>query len=295
MREVECPICSSPTVLAWNKRCCTRCGWNVLRVREDLQKARYFPVFWLALACLFLAAGILEKGVHRLTDELGLFALFAAFALWCWRGIRKARAILDRHEGKVDSGVLQAALLRQKHKWTWLLGLPAPRQIRLTTVGRRHLIRNICSIVGIDALLALNVAGYSWALHREHGDLAGKLVHPFLVWNLALGVLATLFYGCVLVSYHRRAHRLLAHGTVGMARVVKQEWSDSGSKLLAECVAPAGQTIRATFSDRSKQCFEDTVVPLFYNPLRIKDTFVILGNDDYEIVGPVSPHSSVLI
>jgi hypothetical protein len=35
----------------------------------------------------------------------------------------------------------------------------------------------------------------------------------------------------------------------------------------------------------SKLCFEDMVVPLFYNPLKTTDTFVILGNDDYEIVG----------
>jgi hypothetical protein len=137
----------------------------------------------------------------------------------------------------------------------------------------------------LDALLALSVAGYWWALHRQHGDLAGKLVYPILVWNLVLGVLATLFYGYLLVSYHLRAHRLLVQGIVGMARVVKQEWSDSGSKLLAECVGPSGQTIRANFSDRSKQCFEDMVVPLFYNPLKTTDSFVILGNDNCEVVG----------
>ena len=164
----------------------------------------------------------------------------------------------------------------------------------MSAAGRRQLIRSICGIVGIDALLALNVAGYWWLLRRQHGDLAGRLVLPILIWCLVLGVLATLFYGYVLVSFHRRAHRLLVEGTVGLGRIVKQEWSDSGSKLLAECVDPSGQTIRANFSDRSKRCFEDMVVPLFYNPLKTTDTFVIFGNDDYEIVGPTWSRSSAL-
>jgi hypothetical protein len=295
MREVECPVCSSPSVLALSKRCCTRCGWNVLRARENLHKVRLFPFFWLALTVFVFVVGVLEKGNRNLADLLVPTAFFAVVGVWVWLGIRRGRALTDGHDGKVDSGALQAALLRQKQKWEWLLGLPTPRQIRMTTAGRRQLIRNICSIVGIDALLALNVAGYRLALHRQHGDVADKLVHPILVWNLVLGVLATLFCGYLLVSYHLRAHRLLIQGTVELARIVKQEWSDKGSVLVAECVDPSGQSIRAKFSDRSKLCFEDMVVPLFYNPAKTKDTFVILGNDDYEIVGTASLGSSALM
>lgn len=221
-------------------------------------------------------------------------AFFAGISIWVWLRLRRAQAAIDGHDGKVDSGALRAALVRQSQKWEWLLCLPAPREIRLTTTGRRHLIRNICSIVGINALLALNVAGYSWALRRQHGDLAGRLVHPLAVWSLVLGVLATLFYGYFVVSYHRRAHRLLIHGALGLARVAKQESSNRGSVLLAEYVDPTGKTIGAKFSDRSNVCFEDMVVPVFYNPARTSDTFVIFGNDDYEIVGPASLGSSAL-
>jgi hypothetical protein len=188
--------------------------------------------------------------------------------------------------------VLQAALLRQKHKWEWLLGLPSPRQIRMTAAGRGQLIKNVCRIVALDVLLAVSVAGYWWGLHRQHGDLAGKLVHPILVWNIVLGMLVTLFYGYVLFSYHRRAHRLLTHGTVGLAKIVKQEWSDNRNRLVAECVDPAGQTIRAKFSDRFNLYFEDMVVPLFYNPLEKADTFVVFGEDEYEFVGSASLRSS---
>lgn len=221
-------------------------------------------------------------------------AFFAGVSIWVWLRLRRAQAAIGGHDGKVDSGALRAALLRQSQKWEWLLCLPAPREIRLTTAGRRHLIRNICSIVGINALLALNVAGYWWVLRKQHGDLAGRLVYPILVWSLVFGVLATLFYGYFLVSYHRRAHRLLVQGTLGLARIAKQESSDSGSVLLAEYVDPTGKTIGAKFSDSSRVCLEEMVVPVFYNPAKTKDAFVIFGEDDYEIVGPASLGSSAL-
>jgi hypothetical protein len=294
MKQVECPICSSPAVLALSKRCCTRCGWNVLRAREYLHKVRFFPFFWLALTAFIFVLGMLDRGNRSLADLLVPTAFFAGVSVWVWLKLRKAQAIIEGHDGKVDAGALQAALLRERQKWEWLLRLPAPRQIQITTAGRRHLIRNICVIVVIDSLLALSVIGNLWVLRRQHGHLAGRLVLPVLVLCLVLGILTTLFYGYLLLSFHRRAHRLLVQGTLGLARIVKQESSDSRSVLLAEYVDPTGKTIGAKFSDPSNVWFEDMVVPLFYNPAKTKDTFVILGNDDYEIVGPASLGSSAL-
>lgn len=226
---------------------------------------------------------MLDRGISAIPDTLIFLVFFAGIGFWAWYAVRKAKKLLALHDGKVDPSALEAALLRQRQKWEWIPSLPLPRQIRMTAGGRRRLVKAISSVALIDALLALTVYGNWWVFHKKYGQLAHKLVQPIFVLCLVLGALVTLFYIYLNVSYHRRARRLLVNGAVGMATVVGQEQSSGRNILVAQLTDGAGQNIRARFIDRLNLCFEHTVVPVFYDPQKPKDTFVILGtDDDYE-------------
>lgn len=69
-------------------------------------------------------------------------------------------------------------------------------------------------------------------------------------------------------------------------RLVRLDWSNNGSVLALEYLRPSGQIVAGKCSDRSNLIFEDMTLPLFYNPSKIKDSFVFLENGDCEIVQP---------
>jgi hypothetical protein len=292
MREVECPVCSSPSVLALSKRCCTRCGWNVLRARENLHKVRLFPFIWLALTAFVFVLGMSDRGKGSLADLLVPTAFFAGVGLWSWLGLRRARATILGHDGDVDPGALQAADHRQRQEWEWILQTLPLREVHLTRKGKSNLMRSTVSVFCINVIFALCIAGNYWLLQREHSPQAGKLLHLGRIYTIAMLVIYTFLYSGFLIFYHSRARRLLAGGQAVIGKLVDFERTSSGSILNVEFSHPSGKVGKARGSSRSEAYFEGMTMPVFCNPLKLKDCFAFLKDGDYEIIRPGLSNSS---
>jgi hypothetical protein len=264
--------------------CCLQCGWNVPRARKALRQFEYLPYVWIGVMCLIFVGVMLEPGVNLLSFDTVFFGALAAIGMLVLRRVKRGRALLAGYSGGHGPGTLEAATLRLQSEWEWLLKTSPPREFRLSSVGRRNLIRSVLSFICIEVIFALCVAGNYWLLRTGHSAQFGKLMRILLPYNIAILIVYAFFYSGFLVFYHRRARRLLAGGQTVMGRIVSFERSNFGSILNVEFPHPLGRVAKARGTGPSEAYFEGMTLPVFCNPLKLKDSFVLLKDADYEII-----------
>ena len=285
MKEVECPVCKNSTVMVWSVRCCLQCGWNVKAARKTHQQVKYFPYVWIVISCLLFVGLRLDPGANSRRDINVFCGVLVALGFVLLHRLRRAKAVLANHSGDVSVGTVDAAVLHLQRQWEWLLKIPPPREVRLTKKGRRRLLRSIFSILCINLIFALFIAAHYWILHK-HGPRAVRPLRPLLIFNIAGAASYTILTSGLLISYDRRARRLLAGGQAVVGKIVNSEPSSGVTVHNFEFLHPSGKVVKLKSSGRSMAYFEGMTLPVFCNPLKLKDSFVLLAGGDYEIIRP---------
>jgi len=284
MKEVDCPICGSRAAKALGTYCCLQCGWNVKRGLKMIRQFKYVPHVWMGITCLVFLTLIFEPGANSRLVVIVFCGVLAAIGLNFLSKLRRGRTLLSNHDGNISINTLEAAIARLQSEWEWLLKIYPPRDYQLSNKGRRNLIRSIFALLCINAISALTLAGNYWLLHRQHGPMAGKLLRPLVICNVAVLSVYTVLVCGLLFMYHTRARRLLAEGQAVLGRVVSFERSDPGSTLDIEFLHPLGKVAKARGGGPSCAYFEGMTMPVFFNPLKVNDSFVLLKDSDYEII-----------
>jgi hypothetical protein len=286
MKEMECPVCGNRAVWVWSMHCCPQCGWNVKRARKTIQQLKLAPYVWMGFASLIFVGLMLKQGAGSLSRLALICGALAAIGFLLLGKLRRARAVLPDNSGEVSISIVAAAVLRLQSEWEWLLKTSPPREFRLTGKGRRNLGRSIFSVLCVNVIFALTIAGNYWLLHKQHGPHAGKLMRPLLVYNIVVLSIYTVFVSGFLIFYHRKARRLLTGGQAVIGKIVSFERTSSGSLLNVEFFHPLGKVAKARGSGRSEAYFEGMTLLVFFNPLKLKDSFVLLMGGDYEVIRP---------
>lgn len=286
MKEMDCPLCGNRAAVVLSLHCCVHCGWNVNRARNTVQQHKLFPHIWIGLVSLFFVVLMLDTGANSRTSvTLFCFAL-AAVGFLPRRKLERARLVLANNSGEVSPNVVESAALRLQRGWEWLLKTSPPREFRLTNRGRRNLVRGILSILFINAMFVLCIAGNYWVLHKKHGPFAGELLRPLLIFTVVMAAIYTIFFSALLIIYHSKARRLLAGGQAVIGKIVRLGSASSDRTLNLEFPHPLGSMAKAKVAVRSEAYFEGMTLPVFCNTLNLKDNLVFFEGGDYEIPRP---------
>lgn len=290
MKEMDCPICGNRSERVLNLFCCQRCGWNIQRARRAIRRSEFSPYVLIVVGGLLCLSMLSDRGPNSLLDITVLFGIFVALGLLALRRQKRWRALIAGHTGETVTSTVQAAVARLQKQWEWLLQTLPPREIQLTHKGRNNLIRGILGIAIVNALLAVCIIGNWWALQKQHGPLAERLVRPIMIFFVVLGAVYTLFFGGAMIRYHAKARRLLAHGKATMGKIVQLTESSSKSVLNIEFLHPSGEIVKTKCTGLSAACFEGMTLPVFCDPLKPRDRFVFIEGGDYQIIRPGLSH-----
>lgn len=251
-----------------------------------IQRARFLPYVWMAVISLVVIALVFEPGANSRSTVIVVWIALAAVGFVSLSKLRRGEARLANHSGDVDASTVEHATLGLQKEWEWLLETSPPRQVQLTNKGKRTLVRNIFSFLLIEAMLALPIAGNYWLLHKQHGPQAGKLFRPLLIYSIVVVVIYAVFYLYFLISYHRRAHRPLPGGQAVIGKVVKIEVNSGRSILRIEFQHPLGDIDNARGVGPLDVYFQGMTLPVFCNPSKLKDSFALVKDGDYEVMRP---------
>lgn len=236
---------------------------------------------------LILIAVVFEPGANSRSTVIVVWIALAAVGFVSLRKLKRGEAELANHSGEVNANTVENATLGLQKEWEWLLKASPPREVQLTNKGKRTLVRNIFSFLLIEAMLALSIAGNYWLLHKQHGPRAGKLFRPLLIYSFVVGAAYTVFFLYFLTSYHRRARRLLPAGQVVVGKIAKIEQASHGKSILKiEFPHPLGKVGNARGAGPLDVYFEGMTLPVFCNPTKLKDSFVLVKDGDYEVTRP---------
>lgn len=227
-----------------------------------------------------------EPGANSRLGLAVIWIALVAVGLVSLQRLRRGEAQLANHSGDVNTSAVEAAALHLQREWEWVLNTTAPREVQLTNRGKRTLVRNILSFLLIEGLLVLCIAGNYWLLHKQHGSRADKLFRPLLIYNIVVVAIYTVFFLYFLISYHRRARRLLPAGQVVIGKLMKIERGSSVSILRIEFHHPLGKIDNARGVGPLNAYFEGMTLPVFCNPSKLKDSFVLVKDGDYEVTVP---------
>lgn len=267
--------------------CCLHCGWNVRPAKEMMQRARFLPYVWMAMISLIVIALVFEPGANSRSSIIVVWIALAAVGLVSLNKLRRGEAKLANHSGDVNAATVENATLGLQKEWVWLLKTSPPRQVQLTNKGKRTLVRNIFSFLLIEATLMLCIAGNYWLLHKQHGPRAGKLFRPLLIYGIVVVVIYAVLYLYFLISYHRRARRLLPGGQAVIGKITKIEKGSAGKSILRiEFPHPLGNIDNARGVGPLDVYFEGMTLPVFCNPTKFRDSFALVKDGDYEVMCP---------
>lgn len=273
--------------------CCLQCGWNVSRARKTIEQTKFAPYALIGVFCLFFIGTMADAAAPSRLGYSVIFIALAGLGILPLRKMKQGRAILANHSGNLNSSAVESTASRLQREWEWLLNTLPPREVQLNSKGRRVLVREILSLLLAEAVLALFFTGPHWALRKRHAAGVVKLLHPVLIWGVAIMAIYAILICGLLVASHTGAHRLLARGHLIVGRVVSLERGNHGIILNIEFPHPSGEIAKTRGGSRSEAFFEGMTLPVFCNPSKLKDSFVLLKDGDYEVVHPGLSRSPV--